>query len=46
MFKEAITSEPLEVQNQRRAVARLQASRLQVNAAFCGDWHFFKEEFA
>jgi hypothetical protein len=33
MFKEAITSEPLQEQNRRRASARLLKSRLQVNAA-------------
>jgi hypothetical protein len=35
MFKEAITTEPLQEQLRRRAVARLLRSRLQVNAAFC-----------
>jgi hypothetical protein len=35
MFKEAITSEPLEVQLRRRATARLPGNRLQVNAALC-----------
>jgi hypothetical protein len=35
IVKEAITFEPLEVQLQRRASARLLESRLQVNAAFC-----------
>src|SRR5919106_4666543 len=39
MFKEAITSEPLEEQLRRRATARLLRSRLQVNAALYGDEH-------
>ena len=37
MFKEAIAFEPLEVQLRRRAFARLQEDRLQVNAALCSD---------
>jgi hypothetical protein len=37
MFKEAITSEPLEEQSKGGPLARLLRGRLQVNAAFCSD---------